>query len=597
MDTAQGDSDSKDVGGVRVIWEFSLLVWKIATPFIKRQFFATVFLIALGSISAGLGPVALKAVIDSLTARNASYTIAPLLIGLYVLTQLVPRLSNEVRGFVYAYAERTIFRALSEFVFGHIMRLSLRFHLDRRTGAIGQTLDLGLQGYTAVSNSLVFLLLPAVVELSTAVVVLARSHHVVFLILYAVGLACFVTASGFTMLRLTDASGRASSSHVAATAEMTDSVLNYDTVKLFAAEALVQDRVSRALEKTRAEWIDFFRRYAYFGFAATAVYVSFLAASISYAAHEVHTGRMSIGDFVLVNAYVLQVIRPVELLGQSMQLLSQGLAMLGKMLALLRERAEPGYEEARKSLPRRGALTFERVGYCYIPGTVVLRDVTFTLPAGKTLGIVGASGAGKSTLLRLLVRLLEPDTGRILLDGTPITELSLPELRHAIAVVPQDTTLFNDSIAYNIGFGRPDSSPEEIEQAARMANLHDFIMTLPERYQTKVGERGVKLSGGERQRVSIARAVLKRPLMYVFDEATSSLDSSTERAILQNIQRISRTTTSLIIAHRLSTLVHADEIIVLEGGTIVERGAHCELVKSMGTYAQLWRAQQQYEYA
>jgi ABC-type transport system involved in Fe-S cluster assembly fused permease/ATPase subunit len=595
--TSQRNSEGTGAVGIRVLRDFSVLVWSTASSSVKRRFLATVLLITFASITAGLGPVVLKGLIDSFESRDANPTIPLALIGLYVLTQFVPRVSNEIRGFVYACAERSMFRALSERLFAHILHLSLRFHLDRRTGAIGQSLDLGLQGYQVVSNSLVFLILPAVVELSTAMVVLARSGQIEVLALFSVGLVCFLTASGFAVLRLADSGGRASSSHVAATAEMTDSVLNYDAVKLFAAEPFVQERVSRALEKTRSEWISFYRSYAKYGFGVTAVYATFLTATMLYAAHQVQAGRMSIGEFVLVNAYVLQVIRPVELLGQSMQALSQGLAMLKKMLDLLSEKAEPVQEVGSRSLSGAGTLIFDRVSYCYVPGRKVLTDVSFTLPAGRTLGIVGASGAGKSTLVRILVRMLEPDTGRILLDGTPLSELSLPELRRAIAVVPQDTTLFNESIAYNIRFGRPESSQEEIEQAARTANLHDFIMTLPERYETKVGERGVKLSGGERQRVSIARAVLKRPLIYVFDEATSSLDSGTEREILQNIRQISRNTTSLVIAHRLSTLVHADAIIVLEGGTIVEQGKHGELLQVRGTYAELWRAQQQYQYA
>jgi ATP-binding cassette, subfamily B, heavy metal transporter len=238
-------------------------------------------------------------------------------------------------------------------------------------------------------------------------------------------------------------------------------------------------------------------------------------------------------------------------------------------------------------------LDFEDVGISYRADRVILRDVGFSLPAGKTLGIVGGSGAGKSTLVRLLVRLVEPDAGRILLDGVPISDLSLSKLRQAIAVVPQDTVLFNDTIGYNIAFGKSGSTQAEIEHAARLAHLHDFIMSLPDQYDTKVGERGVKLSGGEKQRVSIARAAIKRPRIYVFDEATSSLDSKTEREILRNLREISRFSTTLVIAHRLSTVVHADEIVVLEGGTIVERGTHTSLIRQSGRYAMLWEAQQQ----
>jgi ATP-binding cassette subfamily B protein len=303
---------------------------------------------------------------------------------------------------------------------------------------------------------------------------------------------------------------------------------------------------------------------------------------------------MTVGSFVLVNTYMLQVVRPVEMLGYAMQNLSQGMAFLGKMFEIYREKAEPPAGD----IPTAGGggagrLDFEAVGVSYRSDRVILKGVNFTLPAGKTLGVVGGSGAGKSTLVRLLVRLIEPDCGRILLDGTPTGDLPLSTVRQAIAVVPQDTVLFNETIGYNIAFGKAGSTQAEVEQAARLAHLHDFIMSLPEGYDTKVGERGVKLSGGEKQRVSIARAAIKRPRIYVFDEATSSLDSNTEREILRNLREISRFSTTLVIAHRLSTVVHADEIVVLEGGTIVERGSHAALIRENGRYASLWEAQQQ----
>jgi ATP-binding cassette subfamily B protein len=276
-----------------------------------------------------------------------------------------------------------------------------------------------------------------------------------------------------------------------------------------------------------------------------------------------------------------------------MQNLSQGMAFLGKMFEIYREKAEPPAGD----IPPAGGggagrLDFEAVGVSYRSDRVILKDVNFALPAGKTLGVVGGSGAGKSTLVRLLVRLIEPDTGRILLDGVSIGDLPLNMVRQAIAVVPQDTVLFNDTIGYNIAFGKAGSTQAEVEHAARLAHLHDFIMSLPDGYDTKVGERGVKLSGGEKQRVSIARAAIKRPRIYVFDEATSSLDSNTEREILRNLREISRFSTTLVIAHRLSTVVHADEIVVLEGGTIVECGSHAALLRQNGRYASLWEAQQ-----
>jgi ATP-binding cassette subfamily B protein len=289
---------------------------------------------------------------------------------------------------------------------------------------------------------------------------------------------------------------------------------------------------------------------------------------------------------------MLQIVRPVEQLGYAMQQLSQGLALLGRVFELLREAPEVCAVACGSPPGGAGRLEFQHVGVSYRSDRVVLTDVSFTLPAGRTLGVVGGSGSGKSTLVRLLVRLMDPDAGRILLDGISVGELPLSWLRQAVAVVPQDTVLFNDSIAYNIAFGKAGSTQADVEHAARLAHLHELIISLPDGYATKVGERGVKLSGGEKQRVSIARAAIKRPRIYVFDEATSSLDSNTEREILRNLREISRFSTTVVIAHRLSTVVHADEIVVLDAGTIVERGTHAALLSHNGRYAALWEAQQ-----
>jgi ATP-binding cassette, subfamily B, heavy metal transporter len=308
--------------------------------------------------------------------------------------------------------------------------------------------------------------------------------------------------------------------------------------------------------------------------------------------YEVERTRLTVGDFVLITAYMLQVIRPVEALGYAMQGLSQGVAMLEKMLALFHEQAEP--QEPGRAEPHQGPglLELENVTLSYGPERTALRGVSFTVPAGKTVGIVGASGSGKSTLVRLLVRLLEPDSGRILLDGMPIDTLPLATLRLSIAVVPQDAVFFNDSVGRNIAFGKADCAQDEIERAAARAHLHDLIASLPDAYDTTVGERGLKLSGGERQRLAIARAAIKHPRIYIFDEATSALDSATEREIVRDLREISRSVTTLVITHRLSTVVHADEIIVLEAGAVIERGTHASLLRQRGRYAAFWAAQQ-----
>jgi len=571
------------------------LIWTDATGFVRLRLVVALLLIMAASAMTALGPVALKLVVDGFAGQGSAAGVSAVtLIGLYVLSQWLARTVGEIRGLVYARAERRMSRMLSERLFAHVMRLPLRFHLERQTGAISQTLDNGLNGYQMVLHTLVFTILPVATELGTIVFVLSRLNQPAFLGLFAGAIVAYAVVFWYSAFTIMAAAKAASDSQINATAVMTDSILNYETVKYFTAESVVQERVSRVLTQTEDGWVGFYRRWAYNGLGVATIFAGFLAVTILYAAREVQGGRMTVGSFVLINTYMLQVVRPVEMLGYAMQSLSQGMAFLEKLFDIFREKPEPFVvSDMSPTGAGVGKLDFEAVGVAYRSDRVILRDVNFTLPAGKTLGVVGGSGAGKSTLVRLLVRLIEPDTGRILLDGISIGDLPLSTVRQAIAVVPQDTVLFNDTIGYNIAFGKAGSTQAEIEHAARLAHLHDFIMSLPDGYDTRVGERGIKLSGGEKQRVSIARAAIKRPRIYVFDEATSSLDSHTEREILRNLREISRFSTTLVIAHRLSTVVHADEIVVLEGGTIVERGSHSALLHQSGKYAALWQAQQQ----
>jgi ABC-type transport system involved in Fe-S cluster assembly fused permease/ATPase subunit len=580
--------------GMASLREVIALIWTDATGFVRFRLVVALLLIIAASAMTALGPVALKFVVDGFTGQGTGAGISAVtLIGLYVLSQWLARTVGEIRGLVYARAERRMSRMLSERLFAHVMRLPLRFHLERQTGAISQTLDNGLNGYQMVLHTLVFTILPVATELGTIVVVLSRLDHPAFLGLFSGAILAYGVVFWYSAYTIMAAAYTASDSQVNATAVMTDSILNYETVKYFTAESVVQERVSRALTRTEDGWVGFYRRYAYNGLGVATIFAGFLGVTILYAAHEVQAGRMTVGSFVLVNTYMLQVVRPVEMLGYAMQSLSQGLAFLGKMFEIFREKPEPFVVAETDTPGGAGRLDFEAVGVAYRADRVILKDVNFSVPAGRTLGVVGGSGTGKSTLVRLLVRLIEPNTGCILLDGACIGDLPLSRLRQAIAVVPQDTVLFNDTIGYNIAFGKAGSTQAEVEHAARLAHLHDFIMSLPDGYDTRVGERGVKLSGGEKQRLSIARAAIKRPRIYVFDEATSSLDSNTEREILRNLREISRFSTTLVIAHRLSTVVHADEIVVLEGGTIVERGSHSVLLRQNGRYAALWEAQQQ----
>lgn len=552
-----------------------------------------VILVSMAATLTAVGPVALKFIVDGLSPQKSGRAVSPLLfVGVYVITLWVARMANQTRQLVFARAEQRIYRTLSERYFAHLMGLPLRFHLDRQTGGVSQTLENGLQGLRIILYHLVFTYIPVAVELITVLLVLVRLVAPAFLLLFSGGLVCYVVAFAYSAGTITKVARAAAAARVDATAAMTDGLLNYETVKYFTAEALIQARVARALDRSESEWIGFYRRYAANGLLVAGIFAIFLAATVFYATDQVQSGQMTVGDFVLVNTYMLQVVQPIEMVGYAMQGLTQGVAMLEKLVQLLQEAAEPRSRHGNGRAAGPCSLEFRDVSLSYGLGRPVIKNVSFRVPAGHTLGIVGPSGSGKSTVVRLLMRLVEPESGRILLDSLPISGMELQYVRSLIAVVPQDTVLFDDTLGYNISFGRTEASPEEVEAAARIAQLHDLVMMLPDGYETFVGERGVKLSGGERQRVSIARAVLKSPRVYIFDEATSSLDSRTEREILRSLRRISRSNTTVVIAHRLSTVVHADEIVVLENGEIAEKGTHDSLLRQNGQYAALWKAQQ-----
>lgn len=564
-----------------------------ATPFVKWRLVWILVLVTTSAIPMALGPLALKLLVDGFTDHPHVGSAFPLLlVALYAFSQWLARLAGEFRGLIYRRIQRRMFRTLTERLFAHLMHLPLRFHLDRHTGAVSEALTNGLEGVQLILNQLVITVAPVMLELGTTLTILAREAPPAFPALFCGALVLYTAAFGYSAGTVSRSARTASIARVDAGATITDCLLNYETVKYFTAESMVQERVGKALARSEAAWLTFSRLVGRNGILVASIYAVFLAGTTAYATIDVLHNHMTIGDFVLVNTYMLQLVRPLEMLGNGVQSCFQGFAMLEKLAHLLREAPEPPPGARTRAVTGPGRLEFERVGLSYRKNRPVLRDVSFRIAPRRTLGIVGATGSGKSTIVRLLTRLLEPDEGQILLDGVPICELDLAHLRNAIAVVPQDSLLFYDSLAYNIAFGRTNASFAEVQQAARVAHLHEFIMSLPDGYDTIIGERGIKLSGGERQRVSIARAVLKSPCIYVFDEATSSLDSQTEQDILISVREIARQSSTLVIAHRLSSVLHTNEIVVLERGQIVEQDTHISLLRQNGRYAALWRAQQ-----
>ena len=563
----------------------------------RRRLAWVLLLVVASSILTALGPVAIKLLVDGFTLHGHGYVVSPiLLVALYAVSQWLARIAGEARGFLYRRIQWRMFRTLSERLFAHLMQLPLRFHLDRHTGGVSETLTNGLEGLELLLNQLVVTVLPVIAELATVLAILARMAPPPFLALFCGALVFYTGAFTYSAAAVLQSARTASAARVDAGAAITDGLLNYETVKYFTAESMVQARVGKALTRSEIEWLTFSRLFTRSGLLAASIYAGFIGATIWYATLETLRGQMTVGGFVLVNTYTLQLMRPVEMLGYAMQSCSQGLAMLEKLTHLFRE--TPELQPAVRAWPIAGpgTLEFDRVSLSYHNERLVLNDVSFRIAPKRTLGIVGPSGSGKSSIVRLLTRLLEPDNGRILLDDISISLLNLPHLRKAIAVVPQDIVLFNDTLAYNIALGRLHATFAEVREAARIARLHEFIMSLPDGYDTRVGERGVKLSGGERQRVSIARAVLKSPRIYVLDEATSSLDSQTEQDILATLRDIAKRSSTLVIAHRLSTVLHADEIVVLDHGQVVEQDTHTSLLRRNGRYAALWRAQHHHDY-
>lgn len=540
-------------------------------------------------------PVLYKHAIDALGTTAGTIAVLPVgMILAYGLARVLSLAFGELRDAIFAKVAQRSIRAVALNVFRHLHALSLRFHLERQTGGLSRSVERGTKAIQTLLSFMLFNILPTLLEILLVCAILWGMFNIWF------ALATFLTVVLYIAYTLVVTEWRTkfrremNEMDNQANTKAIDSLLNYETVKYFGNEEHEARRYDNALSFYEKAAVRSQTSLSLLNIGQAAIISIGLTVVMYMAARGIMNGTMTIGDFVLVNTYLLQLYQPLNFFGFVYREIKQGLADMEKMFELLEIDREIADAPGAKALDVAGAtVTFRDVEFGYDPRRPILKGVSFTVPAGRTVAIVGPSGAGKSTISRLLFRFYDPNSGGILIDGQDISTITQSSLRAAIGIVPQDTVLFNDTIFYNIAYGRPGASVEEVERAAKLAHIHDFVLRLPDGYKSMVGERGLKLSGGEKQRVAIARTILKQPDILLFDEATSALDTHTEREIQANLREVSRGRTTLVIAHRLSTVIDADEIIVLEDGSIVERGRHAELLARRGAYAAMWTRQQE----
>jgi len=538
-------------------------------------------------------PILMKRIVDSLDPRIAVLTVPLALLVAYGLLRLSTTVFTELREFLFAKVTQRAVRRIGLTVFRHLHALSLRFHLARQTGGLTRDVERGQRGISTLISFALFSILPTLVEITLVSAVLIARYDWTFMAITAVALALYMLFTIMITEWRTHFRRQMNELDSKANTRAIDSLLNYETVKYFGNEEWEARRYDESLQRWEHAAVKSQTSLSALNIGQSAIIAIAVALIMWRATVGVVAGTMTIGDLVLVNAFMIQLYIPLNFLGVIYREIKQALADMERLFKLIEEHAEIVDAPGAQALAVRGAeVRVEHVDFGYEPNRQILHDVTFTIPAGHNVAVVGPSGSGKSTLARLFYRFYDVDGGRITIDGQDIRSVRQDSLRAAIGIVPQDTVLFNDTIEYNIAYGRAGASHDEIVAAAQLAQIHDFIARLPEGYATPVGERGLKLSGGEKQRVAIARAILKRPAILIFDEATSALDSRSERAIQTELKVIARDHTSLTIAHRLSTIVDADEILVLDRGRIVERGTHVALLAANGVYARMWRLQQ-----
>ncbi|MHB1084047.1 MAG: ABCB family ABC transporter ATP-binding protein/permease [Thiobacillus sp.] len=541
-------------------------------------------------------PLVLKEIIDALGKPRPELVLPLTFILVYGLLRFASTTFSDLRDVIFARVTQRAMRRISMAVFKHLHALSLRFHLERHTGGITRDIERGAKAVSSLVGYLLFRITPTVLEILMVAGILFVKLDWVFGVITLITLAAYL---GFTITITewrTQFVRQANTLDSAAYGRAIDSLLNYETVKYFGNEQYEAERYDTSLIEWEKMALKSQRSLGYLNAAQAGTIAIGVTLMVIRAANGVVAGTLTLGDLVMVNAFLLQMFQPLSFLGVMYRQIKESITDVERMFALLKRPCEvEDAADAHELDVVAGEVTFEHVDFSYNADRPILHDVSFSIPAGRTVAAVGSSGAGKSTLARLLFRFYDVGAGSIRIDGQDIRHVTQDSLRAAIGVVPQDTVLFNDSIYYNIAYGRPDASRDEVLEAARAAHILHFIEALPQSWDTVVGERGLKLSGGEKQRVAIARTLLKNPAILILDEATSALDTKTEKAIQAELLEIARSRTSLIIAHRLSTVVEADEILVMEGGRIVERGRHPALLAQNGVYAHMWALQQQAE--